>query len=64
MPKFLTPTGALFTQIKDGLRLPFEATFGFADVIILCAVILIVINKVSKNKTITNKNTDYLLRSY
>jgi len=61
---FLTPTGALFTQIKDGLRLPFEATFGFADVIVLCAVILIVINKVSKNKTIPNKNTDCLLRSY
>lgn len=47
---FLTPSGALFTQIKDGLRLPFEATLGFADVILLCAAALIVINKISKGK--------------
>lgn len=56
---FLTPSGALFTQIKDGLRIPFEATLGFADVIILCVAILIVVNRISKGKRKQNaKNKD------
>lgn len=47
---FLTPTGALFTQIQDGLKLPFEATLGFADVIVLSVVILIMINYIRKRE--------------
>ncbi len=54
----LTPTGALFTQIKDGLRIPFEATLGFADIILICMVILIVVNKVSKGKKKQNKKME------
>ena len=51
---FLTPTGALFKQIQDGLRLPFEATYGFADVIIFCVIVLMVVNKISKGKRMPN----------
>jgi membrane protease YdiL (CAAX protease family) len=47
---FLTPTGALFSQIKDGLRLPFPSTYGFADVILVCIIILFAVNKVSKRR--------------
>jgi membrane protease YdiL (CAAX protease family) len=51
----LTPTGALFTQIKDGLRIPFEATLGFADVIVGCILILYFINKFGKRKNVSLK---------
>ena len=46
----LTPTGALFSQIKEGLKLPFEATYGFANIILLCAIVIIVVYKLSKSK--------------
>lgn len=49
---FLTPTGALFSQIKEGLTLPFPATYGFANVILVSIVILYVINKVSRHRNI------------
>lgn len=45
---FLTPTGAMFTQIKEGLNLPFPATYGFVDVIVLAILCLFFINKVFK----------------
>lgn len=47
---FLTPTGALFTQIKDGLVIPFEATYGFVDVIIMSIAGLYIINKLHKKR--------------
>lgn len=47
---FLTPTGALFSQIKEGLTLPFPATYGFADVILVCIVILFAVSRVSKRR--------------
>lgn len=52
----LTPTGAIFTQIKDGLKLPFEATYGFVDVIVLVVVGLIVINRVFKKQKLAQNN--------
>lgn len=54
---FLTPTGALFTQINDGLRIPFEATYGFADVFFFCVIILIAVNKISKGNKCKKKLT-------
>jgi len=54
----LTPMGALFTQIKDELILPFAATYGFLDVILLLIISLIVINKIfikKQNKINTNE---------
>lgn len=47
---FLTPTGALFSQINEGLRLPFPATYGFADVIVVCIIIIFAMNKVSRRR--------------
>ena len=47
---FLTPTGALFSQIKDGLSIPFEATYGFLDVILLLVAVLVIVKKISKSK--------------
>ncbi len=44
----LTPSGALFTIIQDGLKIPFEATYGFADVIVLIIIGLVIVNKFSK----------------
>jgi hypothetical protein len=44
----LTPMGALFTNIKDGLSIPFEAIFGFTIVIIFSVIGLVVVNKVYK----------------
>lgn len=37
---FLTPTGAIFSQLKDGLSLPFGAFLGFMDVIVVCLLFL------------------------
>jgi len=45
---FLTPSGGLYSNIKDGLQMPFEATYGFILVIGLSAVGLIIIGKISK----------------
>lgn len=45
---FLTPSGAIYTNIKDGLQMPFEATYGFIFVIAFSVVGLIYINRVSK----------------
>ena len=53
---FLTPTGALFSQLKDGLSLPFGAFLGFADVLIVCALFIIFthrfINKSRKRSSV------------
>ncbi|HCF70306.1 MAG TPA: hypothetical protein DER33_01720 [Syntrophomonas sp.] len=45
---FLTPNGALFTQIKEGLSIPFPATYGFLDVILFAIIGLALINKAHK----------------
>lgn len=37
---FYTPVGGLFTNLSDGLALPFEATYGFLIVLLLIAVII------------------------
>lgn len=42
---FLTPSGALYTNIKEGLLLPFEATYGFVIVIALSIVTIIFFGK-------------------
>lgn len=47
----LTPTGALFTQLQEGLRLPFPATYGFADVILAIIVGLVIVNRISKKSS-------------
>jgi hypothetical protein len=46
----LTPSGALYTLITDGLIIPFEAMYGFASVIFFIIVGLAVITKWAKNK--------------
>lgn len=56
---FLTPSGAIFTQIKDGLTLPFPATYGFADIIVFCVIVLVVIHKKAKAR-----KEDVLLSKY
>lgn len=48
----LTPTGALYTNIKEGLMLPFEATYGFVIVIAFSIVTMIFF---SKSRIFTNK---------
>lgn len=42
---FLTPSGALYTNIREGLLLPFEATYGFVIVIALSIVVIILFGK-------------------
>jgi membrane protease YdiL (CAAX protease family) len=42
---FLTPSGALYTNIKEGLMLPFEATYGFVIVIALSITAIIFFGK-------------------
>lgn len=49
----LTPSGALFTQLKEGLRLPFPATYGFADVIVLIIIGFFLINKISRKNPVS-----------
>jgi hypothetical protein len=44
----LTPMCALYTNIKDGLTIPFEAIYGFADVILFAVIGLMLINKLYK----------------
>ena len=48
---FLTPSGALYTNIKEGLLMPFEATYGFVIVIVLSVMTIIYFGKFN----ITNK---------
>ena len=54
---FLTPSGAFFTQLKEGLRIPFEATYGFACIIVLCIIALVIVNKIRKGKEIKTKES-------
>lgn len=49
---FLTPSGALYTNIKEGLMLPFEATYGFVIVIALSVVTIVFFGK---SRIFTNK---------
>ncbi|KUO51871.1 MAG: hypothetical protein APF76_16145 [Desulfitibacter sp. BRH_c19] len=42
---FLIPTGALYTNIKEGLILPFEASYGFLIVIALSILTIIFFHK-------------------
>ena len=44
----LTPMGALFTNIKEGLSIPFEAIIGFSMVIGIAVIGLVVINRAYK----------------
>ena len=44
----LTPMGAIFTNIKDGLSIPFESIYGFSIVIFFAVIGLVVINKAYK----------------
>jgi len=44
----LTPMGAIYTHIKEGLEIPFESTYGFTIVLIFIIVMLTIINKKSK----------------
>ena len=48
----LTPMGALFTNIKEGMIIPFEATIGFTLVMILAIGGLLTIHKVYKKQQI------------
>lgn len=43
----LTPAGALYTNLKEGLELPFEATYGFVIVIVIAITLMITIHKVN-----------------
>lgn len=49
---FLTPTGALFSQLKEGLRLPLQSILGFADVIIVCVILLVFVSRIGKGKRV------------
>jgi len=42
----LTPMGAIFTNIKEGLTMPFEASYGFSLVILFSIIGLVVIQRV------------------
>lgn len=44
---FLTPSGALYTNIREGLVLPFEASYGFIIIIILSITVIIALKKLS-----------------
>jgi len=44
----LTPMGAIFTNIKEGLSIPFESIIGFSMVIFFAVIGLVVINKAYK----------------
>lgn len=51
----LTPMGAVFSQLKEGLKLPFPATYGFADVIALMVIGILFIHKAElKSRTSTD----------
>jgi membrane protease YdiL (CAAX protease family) len=41
---FLTPMGGLYTNIKDGLHMPFEATYGFIVVLVMSIAGIAAIN--------------------
>lgn len=49
---FLTPSGALYNSIKEGLMLPFEATYGF---VIVIALSIVTIMFFGKSRIFTNK---------
>jgi hypothetical protein len=38
---FYTPVGGLYTNLRDGLSIPFEATYGFVIVIVLMVAIIV-----------------------
>ncbi|VDN48163.1 conserved membrane protein of unknown function [Petrocella atlantisensis] len=46
----LTPMGAIFTNIKDGLTIPFEAIIGFTMVIFLAVLGLVAIHNMYRKK--------------
>ncbi|MBR0600615.1 CPBP family intramembrane glutamic endopeptidase [Sinanaerobacter chloroacetimidivorans] len=48
----LTPMGALFTQIRDQLVIPFEATYGFLDVILLIVIGLAILSRRKEKKDV------------
>lgn len=52
---FLTPAGAIFTQIQDGLTLPFPATYGFVIVLVVSIISIIIINKRAKSKKMESR---------
>lgn len=47
---FLTPTGAIFSQIKEGLTLPFAATLGFVDVLAAAFIAIWLIARLQKKR--------------
>jgi len=49
----LTPSGGLFSSIQNGLRIPFEATYGFVNVVVLIIVGLMMINSLTKKKSVS-----------
>lgn len=46
-----TPIGGLYTNLKEGLTLPFEATYGFVITLVLMAVIIISAGIIYKKNT-------------
>ncbi len=52
---FLTPAGALYTNLNEGLTLPFEASYGFIIVIALSILTIIFFHKL-KDKDCLYKN--------
>ena len=51
----LTPMGALFTNIKEGLSIPFEAIIGFSMVIGFAVIGLVVINRAYKKSQLNTQ---------
>ncbi|KUO76087.1 MAG: hypothetical protein APF77_00480 [Clostridia bacterium BRH_c25] len=49
----LTPSGAVFTTVQDGLRIPFEATYGFALVIGLTIMGMVMVDWLYKKKSVS-----------
>ncbi|HSK68447.1 MAG TPA: type II CAAX endopeptidase family protein [Candidatus Limnocylindria bacterium] len=47
----LTPMGAMYTNIREGLALPFEAGYGFALVIAFSVIGLVVIRRIRMKQT-------------
>lgn len=48
---FYTPIGGLYTNLSEGLALPFEATYGFLITIVLMVGIIVLANVLRKRET-------------
>lgn len=48
---FYTPVGGLFSNLNEGLALPFEATYGFVLTVVMMAIIVFVAHRLAKGNS-------------